>query len=156
MGAVAALRYAASGDNELAGAVSISAPAAWRTPHSAPGALVIGLARTRLGRQIAKHHLHVRIVPTWNPPPFPAELVRHILIPIAIVHGDQDRYLPPSDAHAIYQASNSPCRRLDLVPGMGHAFDQKALTAVNNALDWLLAQRSVRPQRPLQQGERVR
>ena len=76
MGAVAALRYAASGDNELAGVVSISAPATWRTPRSAPGALVIGLARTRLGRQIAKHHLHVRIAPTWNAPPFPSELVR--------------------------------------------------------------------------------
>jgi alpha-beta hydrolase superfamily lysophospholipase len=42
MGAVAALRYAASGDTDLAGVVSISAPATWRTPRSAPGALVIG------------------------------------------------------------------------------------------------------------------
>ncbi len=139
MGAVAALRYAASGDNELAGVVSISAPATWRTPRSAPGALVIGLARTRLGRQIAKHHLHVRIAATWNAPPFPAELVRRIVVPVAIVHGDQDRYIPTTDAQAIYQACSSPYRRLELVPGMGHAFDEKALPAVNNALDWLLA-----------------
>jgi alpha-beta hydrolase superfamily lysophospholipase len=140
MGAVAALRYAASGDNELAGVVSISAPATWRTPRSAAGALVIALARTRLGRQIAKHHLHVRIAPTWNAPAFPAELVRCIAVPVAIVHGDQDRYIPITDAHAIYQACNSPYRRLELVPGMGHAFDRKALPAVNNALDWLLAE----------------
>ena len=139
MGAVAALRYAASGDNELAGVVSISAPATFRTPRSAPGALVIGLARTRLGRRIAKHHLHVRIAPTWNAPPFPSELVRSITVPVAIVHGDQDRYIPTTDAQAIYQACNSPHRRLDLVPGMGHAFDQKALPAINNALDWLVA-----------------
>jgi uncharacterized protein len=145
MGAVAALRYAATGDNELTGVVSISAPATFRTPRSAPGALVIGLARTRLGRQIAKHHLHVRIAPTWNAPPFPAELVRRIVVPVAIVHGDQDRYIPISDAQAIYQACNSPHRRLELVPGMGHAFDHKALPAVNSALDWLLAQREVRP-----------
>ena len=45
MGAVAALRYAASGDSELAGVVSISAPATFSNPRSAPGALVIGLAR---------------------------------------------------------------------------------------------------------------
>lgn len=148
MGAVAALRYAASGDNELAGVVSISAPATWRTPRSAPGALVIGLARTRLGRQIAKHHLHVRIAPTWNDPAFPSELVRYIVVPVAIVHGDHDRYIPTTDAQAIYQACNSVYRRLDLVPGMGHAFDQKALPAVNNALDWLLAQHTVpSPQR---------
>jgi pimeloyl-ACP methyl ester carboxylesterase len=140
MGAVAALRYAANGDRELAGVVSISAPATWRMPRSAPGALAIGLARTRLGRQIAKHHLHVRIAPTWKPPPFPSELVPGIAVPVAIVHGDQDRYVPATDAHAIYQACNAPYRRLDLVPGMGHAFDQKALPAVNRALEWLLAQ----------------
>jgi uncharacterized protein len=140
MGAVAAVRYAASGDTELAGVVSISAPATWRTPRSAPGALVIGLARTRLGRRIAKHHLHVRIAPTWTAPAFPAELVRHIAVPVVIIHGDQDRYIPTTDAEAIYQACNSPNRRLDLVPGMGHAFDHKALPAVNDALDWLLAQ----------------
>ena len=143
MGAVAALRYAASGDGELAGVVSISAPAKFRTPRSAPGALVIGLARTRLGRRIAKHHLHVRIAPTWNAPAFPAELVRHIVVPVAIVHGDHDRYIPTSDALAIYEACNSPLRLLDLVPGMGHAFDEKALPAVNNALDWLLAQHTI-------------
>ncbi len=139
MGAVAALRYAASGDTELAGVVSISAPATFRTPRSAPGALVIGLARTRLGRRIAKHHLHVRIAPTWNAPPFPSELAPSIVVPVAIVHGDQDRYIPTTDAQAIYQACNSAYRRLDLVPGMGHAFDQKALPAVNDALDWVLA-----------------
>jgi uncharacterized protein len=140
MGAVAALRYAASGDTELTGVVSISAPATFRTPRSAPGALVIGLARTRLGRRIAKHHLHVRIAPTWNAPPFPSELVRSITVPVVIVHGDQDRYIPTTDAEAIYQACKSQHRRLDLVPGMGHAFDHKALPAVNDALDWLVAQ----------------
>jgi uncharacterized protein len=139
MGAVAALRYAASGDTELAGVVSVSAPATFRTPRSAPGALVIGLARTRLGRRIAKHHLHVRIAPTWNSPPFPSELVRAMAVPVVFVHGDQDRYIPTSDAQAIYEACNSRHRRLELVPGMGHAFDHKALPAVNNALDWLLA-----------------
>jgi alpha-beta hydrolase superfamily lysophospholipase len=154
MGAVAALRYAAGGDNELAGVVSISAPARFRTPCSVPGALVIGLARTRLGRQVAKHHLHVRIAPTWTAPAFPAELVRDIVVPVALVHGDQDRYIPTSDAQTIYQACNSPHRHLELVRGMGHAFDHKALPAVNNALDWLLAQHAVR----LREGdtERVR
>ena len=104
---------------------------------------MIGLARTRLGRQIAKHHLKVRIAPTWNAPAFPAELVRYIVVPVAIVHGDHDRYIPTTDAEAIYQACNPPYRRLELVPGMGHAFDQKALPAVNHALDWLLAEHTV-------------
>ncbi len=136
---------------------SVSVPRRHGEPPLGPGgALVIGLARTRVGRQIAKHHLHVQIAPRTGSPFSPAELVRDIMIPIAIVHGDQDRYIPPSDAHAIYQACKSPYRRLDLVPGMGHAFDQKALTAVNNALDWLLAQNSFRPQRQLAGGERVR
>jgi pimeloyl-ACP methyl ester carboxylesterase len=134
------LRYAASGDTELAGVVSVSAPATFRTPRSAPGALVIGLARTRLGRRIAKHHLHVRIASTWNAPAFPGELARCITVPVAIIHGDQDRYIPTTDAQAIYAACNSPFRRLELIPGMGHAFDQKALPAVNNALDWLLTE----------------
>lgn len=138
MGAVAALRYAASGEDKLAGVVSISAPATWRTPRSAPGLLVIGLARTRLGREIAKRRLRVRIAPTWITSEPPTELVRRIGVPVAIVHGDQDRYIPTTDPEAIYLSCDSRYRRLDLIPGMGHAFDQKAVSAVTHAVEWIL------------------
>jgi alpha-beta hydrolase superfamily lysophospholipase len=145
MGAVAALRYAASGDDNLAGVVSISAPATWKAPRSAPGLLVIGMARTRLGREIAKRRLRVRIAPTWNAPEPPTELVRRIGVPVAVVHGDQDRYIPTTDAEAIYRACDSPYRRLDLIAGMGHAFDQKAVPAVTKAVEWILGGHELLP-----------
>jgi alpha-beta hydrolase superfamily lysophospholipase len=145
MGAVAALRYAASGEDKLAGVVSISSPATWRTPRSAPGLLVMGLARTRVGREIANRRLRVRIAPTWSAPEPPTELVRRIAVPVAIVHGTQDRYIPTSDAQAIYRACDSRYRRLDLIPDMGHAFDQRAVLAVTNAVHWILDWRDANP-----------
>src|SRR6478735_9254562 len=49
MGAIAALRYAAT-DPDLAGVVSISCPAAWRLPRSARGILGALMTRTPPGR----------------------------------------------------------------------------------------------------------
>jgi pimeloyl-ACP methyl ester carboxylesterase len=65
MGAVAALRYAASGDEQLAGVIAISAPATWRTPPS-PGAIFLfALTRTAIGWQYTTRHLGIRMAPTW-------------------------------------------------------------------------------------------
>ncbi len=62
-----------------------------------------------------------------------------IAIPVAIIHGDRDRYIPASDAGILYRACSPFGRRLDVVAGMGHAFDAKALPAVKASVEWLLA-----------------
>jgi alpha-beta hydrolase superfamily lysophospholipase len=138
MGAVAALRYAASGDAQLAGVIAISAPATWRTPPS-PGAMFLfALTRTAIGWQYTTRHLGIRMAPTWVAPPPATELVRHLDVPVAIIHGHRDRYIRVKDAETIYRACRSPRKRLDLVRGMGHAFDKRAIPSVTAAAAWLL------------------
>ncbi len=88
MGAVPIFHCAASGDSEFAGVVSISAPATSRTPPARPQRTG-DRARPHPSRRIAKPLLHVGIAPTWNAPAFPPELVRGIVVPVAIVHGNQ-------------------------------------------------------------------
>ena len=78
----------------------------------------------------------------WGPgqaPDPPIELVGRIAIPVAIIHGDRDRYIPASDAEELYRACSPFGRRLEVVVGMGHAFDAKALPAVKASVEWLLA-----------------
>lgn len=136
MGAIAVLRYAA-GDPDLAGVVSVSSPALWRLPRNARTILATALTRTGLGRRIAAHRLHVRISPHWRDPAPPRALAAMIRAPLAIVHGREDRFVPPSEA--VLLAAAAPNGRLFLVPGMGHAFDPSAVPAIVEAVDWTLA-----------------
>ena len=109
-------------------------PSAWPAPE--------------LGRQSPNTTSTSASPPPGSLRPSPPNSSPSIAVPVAIVQGDQDRYVPTTDAHAIYQACNPLHRRLDLVPGMGHAFDQKALPAVNRALDWVLAQHPTSTPKP--------
>ena len=137
MGAIAVLRAAATCGEELAGVVAISCPAAWRAPRSARGILAAALTQTRPGRAIASRHLKVRLSPGWSAPEPPCELVRRIAAPVAIIHGDRDHFVCARDGAEIYRNCRPP-RRLDLVPGMGHAYGTLALPAVSAAVEWVL------------------
>ncbi len=144
MGAVAALRYAASSDTELAGVVAISAPACWRKPHSAQGLLLYAATRTPIGRRVARRYPAVRVGP-WQAPDPPIELVGRIAVPVSIIHGGHDHYIPASDAEVLYRACSPYRRRLDVVVGMGHAFDAKALPTVRASIEWLLVDNAAEP-----------
>jgi pimeloyl-ACP methyl ester carboxylesterase len=148
MGAIAALRYAASNDalssnassnNDLAGVVLVSCPAAWRLPRSARGFLAAGLTRTGIGRALAARYLKVRVAPRWTNPRPPVALVPSVTVPLAIVHGDADRFIATADAHELAALAQGPCR-LDVVPGMGHALDPLAAPVIVDAVEWALAQ----------------
>lgn len=136
MGAIAVLRYAA-GSPDLAGVVSVSSPALWRLPRNARTLLATALTRTALGRRIAARRMHVRISPHWRDPAPPRALAAMIRAPLAVVHGREDRYVPPSEA--VLLAAAAPNGRLFLVPGMGHAFDAAAVPAIAEAVAWTLA-----------------
>lgn len=139
MGAVAALRYAASRGCEVAGVVAVSAPASWRVRRSPCAVLLYILTRTALGRYHAKRRVGVRVAPAWTEPPAPIELIGHISVPVAIIQGLRDPYIARADAVAIHGACTSPSKRLDMVPGMGHAYDEKSIPAIRDAVDWILA-----------------
>lgn len=139
MGAIAVLRHAATGIDALAGVVVVSSPAAWRIPRTARSLMAAGLTRTPVGRRVATRYLKVRIAPRWTNPEPPRSLAARITRPLALVHGQRDRFIPPREAVELYAACIGP-RRLDLVPGMGHAFDPLGVPVVCDAVDWVLSQ----------------
>lgn len=137
MGAISTLRYAAS-DDSLAGAVSLSAPSRWRMPRSASALLATWMTRTRLGRRFAERSLDVTIDERWSNAAPPEELVRRIRVPLAVVHGQADPFISPGEARRLVHAAVGPTR-LELVPRMGHAFDEKGIGSILSSINWALA-----------------
>jgi alpha-beta hydrolase superfamily lysophospholipase len=144
MGAIAVLRYAASAVDRPAGIVAISCPAAWRTPRTLRAVLATGLTQTRLGRRIAARLLAARLSPGWNNPEPPVTLAASLELPVAFVHGEDDHFIPSRDSVELYRTCRGP-RRLDLVPGMGHAYHELAVAPVVAAVEWALAASQLAP-----------
>jgi fermentation-respiration switch protein FrsA (DUF1100 family) len=142
MGAIAVLRHAAeqsgSGVRPAAGVVTVSAPARWKLPRNARGVLSAGITSTPPGRAFAARRLGVRLASPRRRPAPPIDLVTHLDVPLAVVHGIKDPFLPSSNARALYEAAAEP-RRLDLVPGAWHAHDDAALPVITAAVDWVTA-----------------
>ena len=134
LGAVAVLRYAVD-DHELAGVVTVSSPAQWRvgTPRTAVAA---ALTRTRLGRRLARR-LGARLDRRWTWPEAPDALAARVAVPLAVVHGLDDRFMPTSEARVLHDAVSGH-RRLDLVAGMGHAYGTRGLEPIIAAVAWCL------------------
>jgi alpha-beta hydrolase superfamily lysophospholipase len=108
MGAIAALRFAATTKEPLAGVVCISSPSAWRPPRTARGVPAAALTRTGLGRALAARYLRVRIHARWANPEPPQSLISRIAAPMAIIHGERDRFIPSSEAVELYEACRAP------------------------------------------------
>jgi pimeloyl-ACP methyl ester carboxylesterase len=138
MGAVATMGYAAT-DPELAGVVVVSSPADWRIPFRIRSLMTFILARTKLGRFFAERHTHVRIYPEWNPAEPPRSVVKRVLgaVPLAIVHGRNDRLIPFHFSLGV-STTDMPDAHAVVVPGMGHAFDPVGHEWICDALDWTL------------------
>jgi pimeloyl-ACP methyl ester carboxylesterase len=139
LGAIAALRYAVGvpegPDRDLAGVVTVSAPAQWRltTPRTA---LAAALTRTRIGRSLARRR-GVRLDRRWSCPEPPDALAARLTVPLAVVHGRDDRFMPTSEAQVLHDAAPGH-RRLDLVAGMGHAYGTLGLEPIRDAVAWCL------------------
>jgi alpha-beta hydrolase superfamily lysophospholipase len=140
MGGVAVLRHAAT-DPDLAGVVTVSSPADWRLSASPGAILLLGVIRTRAGRWLAARRLGVRLAPDWTNPEAPRSLAARVAAPLAVVHGERDRFVPPREARGLYASGGGP-RRLYLVPKMGHAFHAEAVPVIAEAVEWALAQSS--------------
>jgi alpha-beta hydrolase superfamily lysophospholipase len=136
MGGIAALRYAAT-DADLAGVVTVSCPAHWRLPRNVRGVLGAAMTRTGLGRRLTARLCQVRVAARWTNPDPPVALVPRVRAPYAVVHGTDDRFIAVRDAIALHDAATSPSR-LDIVSGLGHAFEPKSIEAVRQAVAWVL------------------
>jgi pimeloyl-ACP methyl ester carboxylesterase len=138
MGAIAAMAYAAT-DPDLAGVVVVSSPADWRIPFRIRALFLVILARTKLGRFFAERRTHVRIYPEWNPSEPPRFVAKRVAsaVPLAIVHGRNDRLIPFHFSLGV-SSSEVPDAHAVVVPGMGHAFDPVGHGPICDALDWVL------------------
>lgn len=122
MGASAVLRHAALYGGVEA-VVSVSGVSHWYYRDTAPMRRVQWVAQHRLGRLVARTLLDTRICADgWHPAPeAPIEVVDRIApIPLLIVHGDRDHYLPVDHAEALAAAAAEPVE-LWVVAGFGHA-----------------------------------
>jgi uncharacterized protein len=137
MGAIAALRYAATHPDGLTGVVTVSCPARWKLPRNARGVLSALLTQTPLGRNVARRHMGVRIASRVARAAPPVELAAALSVPLAVIHGRDDPFISAEDATLLYDTAHEP-RRLDLVEGLGHAFDTPAVAPVLAAVDWCI------------------
>jgi alpha-beta hydrolase superfamily lysophospholipase len=136
MGAIAALRYAAT-DPDLAGVVTVSCPSQWRLPRNVLGVLTAAMTRTGIGRRVTARVCRVRVASRWTNPEPPLALVPRVRVPFAIVHGTDDKFIPLRDAIELHDASKGPAR-LDIVAGLGHAFEAPSIDAVRRSVTWVL------------------
>jgi pimeloyl-ACP methyl ester carboxylesterase len=137
MGGVAVLNHVASG-TPACGAVVVATPALWRLPRSWRGMLSAVATQTGFGRAAVARLNGARLAarPSRGHPP--AVQIRDAHLPLAVIHGREDRFLPPDAAQLLFTAAPPP-KWLDLVPGMGHGLCARSLhpigTAVGRVLD---------------------
>jgi len=140
LGAVATLDHladAAPDDPRRAdGAVLVAAPARWKMPLTSRGVMAVALTQTWPGRTFLARRAATRVEVRPVRPPQPVDRIRVVTRPVALLHGLDDRYVPPGAARTLYAAAAEP-RLLDLVPGMGHGLGPAAVAPVAAAVDWV-------------------
>jgi alpha-beta hydrolase superfamily lysophospholipase len=141
MGAIAALRYAAT-DPDLRGIVSVSCPARWTLPINPAAAAAAVMTRTPFGRAFLARMVKVRVAARWTSPAPPVELVSRLQVPLAVIHGTSDRFIPVKASYDLYAHANAE-RSLDLVPRMGHAYDELATEPISRGVAWTLGARTL-------------
>jgi len=122
MGAFVALRHAGLGGavDAVDAVVAISSPADGRESQLRRARVLQILAGTDRGRRLL-----VRYGTRVDPQPVPVaaaplDLAGAIApVPVAIVHGGRDRYVPVRDAYALYERLGEP-RLLLVLPRFGH------------------------------------
>ncbi|HZT66222.1 MAG TPA: alpha/beta fold hydrolase [Acidimicrobiales bacterium] len=119
LGAFVALRHAAllGGEDAI---VAISTPATWGISPRLRARALLATVRHPLGRRLlsARGTRVIDRVPV--PPMSPSELADRITIPVALVHGEQDPYVPAADSILLHQRLAGP-KRLVILPRFGHA-----------------------------------
>ncbi len=120
MGAFVALRHAGLG-GQVDAVVAISSPADGREPRLPRARLLSTLVRTERGRRLLVRY-GTRVDPLRAPVTAPPlDLAAEIApLPVAIVHGGRDRYVPLADAHELFERLGEP-RELVVLPDFGHA-----------------------------------
>jgi pimeloyl-ACP methyl ester carboxylesterase len=137
MGAIAGLQ-AAVGNADVAGVVAISCPARWRL-YGIRSGLAAVVTRTRPGRWFLATANGVRVSPRWVRPPEPRSSISRLTVPVAVIHGRADRFIPAVEAVELVRQAGG-LHRLELVADMGHAYDPIGTPAILDAVAWVASQ----------------
>ena len=150
MGATIVVRHAAL-HGGVAAVAAISGPSRWYYRGTVPMRRVHWVIERRLGRLVSRMALRTRIAPAgWDPVPEPPhEVVGRISpVPLLVLHGDADHYIPLEHAEKLYAAAGEP-KELWIEPGFGHAENAMSGELLDRLAAWL-AQAAGSPQDPLQ------
>jgi len=119
MGGFVALRHAALLGGEDA-VVAISTPATWGVSSRMRARVLSMAVQNRIGRRILSAR-GTRVVDNLpEPPRSPSELAKLIRIPVGLIHGARDPYVPVDDAVLVHERLAGP-KRLVVLPEFGHA-----------------------------------
>jgi pimeloyl-ACP methyl ester carboxylesterase len=117
MGGFIALRHAALG-GDVDAVIAISSPATAGRPKLVRARLLERMASSERGRWLLQQYgTRVGVVAPITM--LPVDLASIAPVPVAIVHGRRDRYVPLVDAHDLYDQLAEP-RRLVVLANFGH------------------------------------
>jgi fermentation-respiration switch protein FrsA (DUF1100 family) len=142
LGGAVAVRHAALYGGVDA-VVSVSAPARWYYRETVPMRRVHWVIERRVGRLAVRLARGTRVAARgWNPEPEAPHVVapRIAPVPLLVVHGDADPFLPLEHAHQLYEAARDP-RELWIEPGFGHAEVAATRDLIKRIGKWATAQR---------------
>jgi pimeloyl-ACP methyl ester carboxylesterase len=139
MGGLVAVRHAAQ-RGAVDAVIAISSPGNGARPELARARLLSRLAGTDRGRRLLRRY-GTRVDATASLSPAPVDLTRISPVPVVIVHGGRDHYVPVADARALFEEL-APPRKLLLFPRFGHgeagfgaSFDADLVALVRAVLD---------------------
>lgn len=122
--------------------VSVSAPARWYYRDTKPMRRVHWAIERRAGRLAARVVKKTRIAGggRWaTVPAAPHEVAARIApVPLLVVHGDADPFLPVDHAEQLYTAARDP-RELWIEQGYGHAESAATPALIRRIADWTAA-----------------
>lgn len=119
MGGAVAIRHAARYRN-VDGVVSISAPSGLHQAELRRARVMSYFITTRTGRALLRRLGGTRFEPSGDPVPVTEVAPAVAPIPVCVIHGRADPYIPLRDAHEIYDALEEPKRLIEL-DTFGHA-----------------------------------
>ncbi|MGH8866779.1 MAG: alpha/beta hydrolase family protein [Actinomycetes bacterium] len=138
MGGSVVVRHAAL-HGGVDGVVSVSAPSRWYYRGTPAMRRVHWVVETPVGRVVAHRLLRTRVTGTgWDPVPEPPTVcaARLAPVPLLVVHGDRDAYLPLEHAHALADAAGAH-GTLWVERGFGHAEGAISPALAGRILEWV-------------------
>ncbi|HET6873493.1 MAG TPA: hypothetical protein VFH70_01870, partial [Acidimicrobiales bacterium] len=121
--------------------VAISTPATWGVSPRPRARALMAAVNSPMGRRLLLVR-GTRVAGGMDTavPGSPSDLAGRITIPVGVIHGERDRYVPVDDAVLIHSRLAGP-RRLVVLPDFGHAeaaYSPAFADVVEDVIDGLL------------------